>query len=317
MRHHAFRQRPALAVAAAVAGIAILALALGAHAETPPGGSQAEREPHHHHHQTAPAPDAAVDVPATDHGSMRSGLAPADARDPHAYSGGFVRGSGPYALPDGNKLTLADEHAFGSLLADQFEAVRTDGDTSAAYELQGWYGRTYDRLVLKAKGEYDAGQFHEARTELLWDHAVAAFWGAQLGLRHDGGEGPNRRWLAFGVQGLAPYWFELYLAGYLGESGRTALRLEAKYELLFTQRLVLQPKLEMDFYGKADPERDLGSGLAETKAALRLRYEWRREFAPYIGVEWLRRYGGTKALARAQGQDDSQTRYLAGLRFWF
>ncbi|MCW8874121.1 MAG: copper resistance protein B, partial [Gammaproteobacteria bacterium] len=176
--------------------------------------------------------------------SMQGGSAPPDARDPHAYSGGYT------IRPD--RLRLADEHSFGSLLMDRFEAVRSDGNTSTAYDLQAWYGRTYDRVVLEAEGDYDDGRFEEASTELLWNHAVAAFWDTQLGVRHDSGEGPDRTWLAFGVQGLAPYWFEIDATGYIGEGGRTALNLEAEYELLLTQKWILQPRIEADFHGKDD-----------------------------------------------------------------
>jgi copper resistance protein B len=249
-------------------------------------------------------------MPGMDHGSMQGGSPPPDARDPHAYSGG-------HTLDPARPLKLADEHLFGSLLVDNLESTSTRHNGFTAYDLQAWYGRTYDRAVLKAEGEVDGGRLEEARTELLWGHAVAAFWDMQLGVRHDGGEGPDRRWLAFGIQGLAPYWFEVDAAVYVGQGGRTALRLDAEYELLFTQRLILQPKIETDVYGKADAARGLGSGLSEAKAALRLRYEIRREFAPYIGIEWARKFGRTADFARAAGKDTGETRLVAGVRFWF
>lgn len=246
-----------------------------------------------------------------DHGSMsmQGGKAPPDARDPHAYADGHDLG------PLG--LHLAGEHSRGSLLVDNLETVRAPDNTSAEYDLQAWYGRTYDRAVLKAEGEVDAGRLAEARTELLWGHAVAAFWDAQLGARHDGGEGPNRSWLAFGVQGLAPYWFAIDAAVYVGESGRSALRLDVEYELLLTQRLILQPQVETNFYGKADVTRGLGSGLSDVGVALRLRYEIRREFAPYIGVERVFKFGDSADFARAAGADTAETRIVAGVRFWF
>lgn len=241
--------------------------------------------------------------------SMQGGRPPPDARDPHAYSGGYDRG--PYPLH------LADEHNFASLLVDRLEGVRADDDTSGEYDLQAWFGRDYNRAVLKAEGDVDDGRLQDARTELLWGHAVAAYWDTQLGARVDGGEGPNRSWLAFGVQGLAPYWFEVEASGYVGENGRSALRFQASYELLFTQRLILQPRIEANFYGKSDAERGLGSGLSDAAAGLRLRYEIRRELAPYIGFEWARKYGGTEDLARAAGDDPRESRVVAGLRFWF
>ncbi|MBT8128902.1 MAG: copper resistance protein B, partial [Gammaproteobacteria bacterium] len=128
---------------------------------------------------------------------------------------------------------------------------------------------------------------------------------------------PDRAWLAFGVQGLAPYWFELDAAAYIGEAGRTAFTLEAEYELLLTQKLILQPRIETNWYGKRDAARGLGDGLSDLSAGLRLRYEIRREFAPYLGVEWARKFGETEDFARAAGLDPDETRFVAGLRFWF
>ena len=244
------------------------------------------------------------------HGSMQGGAAPADARDPHAYADGYD--FGPIPRP-----RLGDEHNFGSLLVDRLEAVRTSDKTSAAYDLLAWYGRDYNRAVLKAEGDVDNGELAEARTELLWGHAVAAYWNTQLGLRYDSGEGPDRTWLALGIQGLAPYWFETDATAYVGNDGRTALNVEAEYELLFTQKLILQPRFEADLYGKDDARRGLGSGLSELSAGLRLRYEIRREFAPYIGVEWAGKFGGTADYARAAGLDTKETRAVAGVRLWF
>lgn len=253
-----------------------------------------------------PAP---VGPPATDHRSMQGGSAPPDARDPHAYSGG--QDFGPYPLK------LADRHLFYSLLVDRFEAVQTKEGSSGEYELQARIGTDYNRLVLKAEGELDDGRITEASRELLWSRAVIHFWDAQLGVRYDSGAGPDRGWLAFGLQGLAPYWFELDLTAYLGERGRTGLTLSAEYELLLTQRLILQPRLELNAYGKSDAERELGAGLSDLVAGLRLRYEIRREFAPYVGVEWAGKFGATADHARAAGEEPRETRYVAGLRFWF
>ena len=232
------------------------------------------------------------------------------ARDPHAYADGYD--FGPIPRP-----RFADEHSFGSLLIDRLEWVHTSNITATAYDIQAWYGRDFDRVVLKAEGDIDNGAVQEARTELLWNHAVSAFWDTQFGLRYDSGEGPERSWLALGVQGLAPYWFEITATAYVGDENRTALRLDGEYELLLTQRLKLQPRLEADFYGKDDTERALGSGLSDLIVGLRLRYEFLRELAPYMGIEWAGKYGGTADYARALGDSSKETRWVAGLRFWF
>jgi copper resistance protein B len=242
-------------------------------------------------------------------GRMQGGSAPADARSPD-YSDGYDFGE--IARP-----VLADEHNFASLLVDRLEAVRTDDNSSLTYDLQGWFGRDYDRAVIKAEGDIDGGKLEDASTELLWSHAIATFWDAQLGVRFDNGDAPDRTLLSFGVQGLARYWFELDATAYVGSSGRTAFNLEAEYDLLLTQKWILQPRFETDWYSKSDAARGLGDGLSDLSLGLRLRYEIRREVAPYVGVEWVRKFGESKDFARADGQEVSDAHLVAGLRFWF
>jgi len=237
-------------------------------------------------------------------------VAMTSTRDPHAYADGFD--FGPIPRP-----RFADELSFGSLLVERLEWLHTSNVTAAAYDLQAWYGRDFNRAVLKAEGDVGSGTLQEARTELLWGHAVSPFWDTQIGLRYDSGEAPERGWLALGVQGLAPYWFEMTATAYVGDESRSALRLDAEYELLLSQRLILKPRLEADFYGKDDAERALGSGLSDLAIGLRLRYEFRRELAPYVGIEWAGKYGGTADYARAAGDSSKETRWLAGIRFWF
>lgn len=276
------------------------------------------------------APGMAMDaMPGMDHSKMNSGsgspaghgaaMAPAamqgrsepeNARDPHAYSDGYDFGDVP-------RPRLADEKSFYSVLVDRLERVKSSDNVSGFYDLEAWYGRDYDRAVLKAEGSVDSNTLEDASTELLWGHALATYWDTQLGARYDSGSGPNRKWLAFGVQGLAPYWFEVDATAYIGEGGRTAANFEGVYELLLTQKLILQPRIEADWYGKRDARRDLGDGLSEINTGLRLRYEIRREFAPYLGVEWARKFGDSKDFARAAGEQSSEARFVAGLRFWF
>jgi len=246
-------------------------------------------------------------------GSMQGGSAPADARDPHANSGGFSINDSS----DIQRLVLADEYNFSSLLVNRLESVNGSDNSSSVYDIQAWYGRDYDRLVLKAEGDADAGKLQESSTELLWSHAIATFWDTQLGIRYDGGEEPDRSWLALGMQGLAPYWFEVDATFYIGENSMTAFTLEAEYELLLTQKLILQPRIEADFYGKKDLELERGTGLSDLTAGVRLRYEIKRELAPYVGIEWSGKYGGTANFASANGQSKSDTAIVAGLRFWF
>ena len=243
--------------------------------------------------------------------------APADARDPHAYSDGTTLDTGAYALAGSRQLKLADEHNFASLLVNRLERAHGSDSNSTVYDAQAWFGRDYDRLVLKAEGDVAKGKLQDTRTELLWGHAIAPFWDTQLGLRYDGGAGPGRTWLAMGVEGLTPYWFDASATAYVGNNGRTALRLGAEYEILLTQKLFLQPSLEINMYGKRDAARDIGSGFSSGVAGLRLRYEINRQIAPYIGVERSSKFGETADLARAAGERSAETRWVAGVRFWF
>lgn len=236
-------------------------------------------------------------------------------RDPHAYSNGLKKGLGPYAV-NGQELHLADEANFGGFRMNRLEQLYQEGADAAVYDIQAWYGNSYDQLVVKAEGEFSGDKLEESDTDILWSHGVYSFWNTQVGVRHQSGEGPDRNWLAFGVQGIAPYWFEVDATAYLGSSGRSALNIEADYELLITQRLVLQPRVEANFYGEDDRARGLGSGLSDLSVGLRLKYQISRQFVPYIGVEQARMYGDTAKFS-VGSKSASQTRWLAGLRFWF
>ncbi len=268
-------------------------------------------------HEGPSADKNAASVPAMDHGSkdgmtmgpMQGGRAPANARSPD-YSDGIEQG--PMTGMD-----MADNASLGMLLIDQLEAFHGSDANGQAWEAQGWYGNERNKLWLRTEGERSSGTLTDADLEVFWNRNVATFWSTQLGARHDFGEGPSRTWAAFGVQGLAPYWFELEATGYVGQSGRTAARLRAEYELLFTQRLVLQPEFELNFYGKDDPARRIGSGLSDAQFSLRLRYEITRQFAPYIGVSWNRRVGNTADFVREDHQSLLDRQIVAGVRFWF
>ena len=214
-------------------------------------------------------------------------------------------------------MDMADNPRFGKVLINQLEATRADGITGQAWDAYAWYGGDFNRLLLRSEGARSAGQLQEGDIEALWSHAIATFWDSTLGVRHDFGAGPARDWVAFGVQGIAPYWFNLEATGYVGSGGRTAARLKAEYELLFTQRLILQPEFEANLYGRSDPARRLGSGLSDASLGLRLRYEIRREFAPYIGVVWQRVFGGTADFRRAENKSVFERQIVAGVRVWF
>jgi copper resistance protein B len=249
---------------------------------------------------------------------MQGGSAPPDARDPNAYSDGQTLTSGDYVLPGPRQIHMSDEHNFAGILVDRLERVDTSGPNSTAYDLMAWYGRDYNKLVIKSEGDVFSGKLEESRTDALWSHAITDYWDAQLGMRYDSSADlPGRSWLAAGVQGLAPYWFEIDATAYVGNDSRSALRLQAEYELLFTQKLILSPRIETNVYGKDDVARGIGSGVSDMTAGVRLRYEIRREFAPYIGIEYTSKYGKTADYARADGASVSDTHWVAGLRFWY
>ncbi|HET6912366.1 MAG TPA: copper resistance protein B [Rhodanobacteraceae bacterium] len=245
-----------------------------------------------------------------DMSAMQGGKAPPDARSPD-YSDG-------YRYTDMPGMAMSDHSRQGMLLIDQLEYAHDNhGNNSTFIDGQFWYGEDFNKLWLKFEGEQARGKLEDLRTEALWYHATSAYWGTQLGVREDFGEGPNRTWAAFGVEGLAPYWFETEATLYVGQNGRTAARVQFEYEELITQRLVLQPKFEVNLYGKDDPQRGIGSGLSDAELGLRLRYEIRREFAPYIGVVWRQRFGRTADLYRAQNEPGGDLQFVAGIHFWF
>jgi Uncharacterized protein involved in copper resistance len=248
-------------------------------------------------------------MPGMTMGPMQGGSPPPNARSPD-YSDGVGYGSM-------KGMDMADNASLGMLLIDQLEAFHGRDANGQSWEAEGWYGNDENKLWVRTEGERSRGKLEDGDLEALWNHNIATYWSTQLGARQDLGEGPKRSWAAFGVQGLAPYWFEVEATGYVGASGRTAARLRADYEMLFTQRLILQPEAEINLYGKNDPQRRIGSGVSDIQFGLRLRYEIRRQFAPYIGVNWVRRIGTTADYARQDHQPILDRQIVAGVRIWF
>lgn len=199
--------------------------------------------------------------------------------------------------------------------ADRLEWHVDDGANALAWDAKAWFGHDRNRLWLRSEGSREHGHGTHAAIEALWGKPVTPWWDVLAGVRHDTG-GPDRSWLAFGVQGMAPHKFEVQATAYFGDGGRSALQAELEYELLLTNRLILQPAIEAVAYARPDPARGLGSGLAEAEAGLRLRYEIRREFAPYIGIERTHRFGGTARHAVNAGEPVRDTRWVFGIRAW-
>lgn len=228
-------------------------------------------------------------------------------------------------LPAG--LTLAAEHdhphdhgddpVLTTVLIDQLEMRDADEANPIALEAQAWIGKDLNKLWLKTDVERRGGKTEDTEVHALYSRALAPFWDIQTGVRYDAKPTPTRTWGVIGVQGLAPYWFEIDTALFIGESNRIAARFSAEYELLFTQKLILTPNVEVNGYGQNDVETGTGAGLSDAKAGLRLRYEIRREFAPYIGVNWNRKFGNTADFVKTKDEAVSNTELVVGLRAWF
>jgi copper resistance protein B len=242
------------------------------------------------------------------HKSRATQDAPAPARDPHAYSDGYD--FGPLGKP-----RMGDEEYHGSVIVDRLESVTSRGNTLMTYDWQAWYGNSYEKVLIRAEGELETGTFKKARNELLWAHAITPYWDTQIGIRYDSGQGTDRGWLVFGVQGLTPYWFYTEATAYVNEQGRTSFRLELEYDWLLTQKLILQARAEMNFYSQSDPSRGVRDGLSDVETGLRLRYEIIREFAPYVGVEWVTGHAPSSHPIKPSSIDALQ--FVAGVHVWF
>ena len=212
-------------------------------------------------------------------------------------------------------MEMNDTARFAGITIDQLE-WRGGTEGSPSWDAEARYGGDLNGLVLRTEGARGGGSAIGASAELMWDRAISEWWNLQAGAREDFGAGPPRTWAAVGVRGTAPYWLQLESTVYAGEGGRTAARIKAEYELFLTQRLVLQPKAELNAYGKQDRARGVGSGLSELELGLRLRYEIRRELAPYVGVDWVRLVASTANMARRMGHDVSDLDIVVGVRLW-
>ncbi|MHC8299249.1 copper resistance protein B [Pseudomonas sp. ZS1P83] len=210
-----------------------------------------------------------------------------------------------------------DKKVNSFMLLDKFEYQDADNGSALSWDAKGWIGGDIDRLWLRSEGERTNGVTESAELQALWGHSIGPWWDVVTGIRQDFKPGSPQTWGAFGIQGMALYNFETEATAYIGENGQTAARFEGDYDILLTNRLILQPTAEANFYGKNDPQRGIGSGLANTEVGLRLRYEIVRQFAPYIGVSWNRSYGKTADLASDEGENTNEAKFVAGIRMWF
>lgn len=263
----------------------------------------------HQHSDQAPE----VATPAHVHHAAEAPVELPLLRDPHGYSGGYERHSGPYLVAPDAQMDMSDGKQFAGLRMERLELSQ---DSGTAVEGWAWYGDSYRRLVFKGKAVTDDGDLEEGAMDLLWSQAVYPFWDVYGGAGLQAHDVASRGHALIGLKGLAPYWFEVDASLSLDERGRAGLKLEAQYEWLLTQRLILQPRVDVSAYSRDDPALALGEGVSELVLGLRLRYEFSRRFAPYAGVE-QRRWLGQSADMQPAGIPSRESRWVIGLRFWF
>jgi copper resistance protein B len=275
----------------------------------------------------APAAPA-MDHSTMDHSAMGHGASPAEAEEPvgnappppaptdHAADQFFDRASMERA-----RGILRQEHGGGThyqVIANVAEYQFRDGEDGYRWDGEAWFGGDLNRLVVKSEGEggFDSG-LESGEIQALYSRAISPYFDLQAGIRQDIQEGPKRTYATLGFEGLAPYWFETEGALFLSNEGELLGRLEGSYDLRLTQRWILQPRAGANFSAEEISELELGSGLTNLEAGVRLRYEVTRGFAPYIGLSWDRKFGGTADFARADGEDPLETSIVVGLRTWF
>lgn len=283
--------------------------------DDPHAGHGPERAPTEHrgHRMPQDSPDAPVadEDPPTSPAPPEAFAGPRHAADRLFDAGSMAAARERLLMEEGGMRS-------GAFIADRIETGFSGGEESYLWDIQGWYGGDIQRLWLKSEGEgFFDGTTESVELQALYSRAVTPFFDLQGGLRYDVRPDPDRAYVVLGLQGLAPYLFEVDMAAFLSDAGDLTARIEGEYDLRITQRLLLQPRLELEVAAQDVPELGIGSGFSTVEAGLRLRYEIRRELAPYLGVGWERKLGPTEDFARAAGDDASSWRVVLGLRGWY
>ena len=190
-----------------------------------------------------------------------------------------------------------------------------------SWELTSWYGGDYNRLWVKSEGGIATSDGDgDVEVQGLFSRLITPFWELQLGLRGDlffeADDNLSRGFIAIGLEGMAPYWIELEPSIFVSHEGDVSARVAGTYDMLITQRAILQPSLEINFALQEVEKFGVGSGINDIELGLRLRYELRREIAPYLGIQWERAVRSTADIRRAAGVGVEEVRLLAGLRLW-
>lgn len=207
------------------------------------------------------------------------------------------------------------------VLAEKFEMAPVADDGELAIDGVAWYGNDRTRLWARGEANINTAEFGgEAQFEVLYGKLIRPFFDRLIGVRIDrnwGNANAIRALLGVGIQGIAPNWFEVEASAFLSQDGDLSARITTTYDVLFTQRLVLEPRLELNASASQVPAFRIGSGITDLELGGRLRYEIYRKFAPYAGIDWQRRFGGTATFAREEGGPVSRVTLIAGLRAWY
>jgi copper resistance protein B len=258
---------------------------------------------------------------AAEGAAVGTNLAAGDAPAPRAVAANYADQVWGQDAMRPARDALRREHGggrFSQVMIDLAEIKIANGHTGYKFEADAWFGGDINRLVLKADGEGEFGEpFADVEFKALYSRAIGPYFNLQAGVRQDLGVGPDRTHAVVGVEGLAPYWFEVDGYLYLSTDGEVRASASAEYDQRLTQHLILQPKVEFDLSAQDIPELGIGSGLTSAEFGLRLRYEITREFAPYVGIVHEAKFGRTADFARAAGDDPSSTNLVVGIRAWF
>ncbi len=266
-----------------------------------------------------------MDHSKMDHGAMQPATMDHSAMDHAAMGHGATEPREPIPVPtDADRAAAFPPIAHGAmehapeinslLLIDRLEHWDGKSSNGQAWEATGWIGGNINRLWLRTDGERSRGRTESSSLEALYGRSVSPWWDVLVGVRQDFRPADSRTWAAIGIQGLAPYKFESSATLYMGSGGQVLAKAEVEYDVLLTNRLILQPLLEATVAAKDEPEYGIGRGLNKVEAGLRLRYEFSRRFAPYIGISHERSFGDTADYAGDHARD---TRWVAGVRLWF
>lgn len=268
---------------------------------------EAQPDPHAHHHMPMDHGDEVPHAPP-----------PADALAGPGHAAETIFPAGEMA-----QARLAAQREMGSVsthlvMFDRLEWQAKEGEDALLWDANIWFGGDMDKLWIKSEGEIEeGGAVEEAEVQALWSHAIGPWFDLQAGIRQDIRPQPERTHIVLGIQGLAPYFFEVDAAVFLSQKGDVTARIEAEYDQRITQRLIAQPRVELGLSAQDIPELAVGAGFTSVQAGLRLRYELARELAPYVGVEWQRDLGNTADFVRAAGGKADRMVFIAGVKAWF